>query len=131
MTMKRPKRLFKQRVLRREQISINGEADYIVARAMAREGRIVSVGPLVFFSTATGDAWMLDAEDSLSLCLAVDGERQPATIVETPERFAVEWTGTFRIEGEVMVFADHAGGSRTILGYPTREIVTALARARR
>ena len=55
---------------------------------------------LVFFSTATGDAWLLDADDSLALCLAVEGKRQPVKIDETPEQFAIEWEGTFEIDGE-------------------------------
>jgi hypothetical protein len=89
----------------------------------------VSLGPLVFFSTATGDAWLLDAEDSLALCLAREGTRVPVTITETPERFAIEWAGTFRLKGEAMTFVDNLGSSRTIFGYPTREIEGAIRRA--
>lgn len=36
------------------------EVDYIQRRAAAHERRFVSVGPLVLFSTDTGDAWLLD-----------------------------------------------------------------------
>jgi hypothetical protein len=54
----------------------------------------------------------------------------PFTITETRERFAIEWAGTFQIEGDLMTFADKAGRLRTIIGYPTREIAAALARAR-
>jgi hypothetical protein len=113
------------------EVSIAGEADYIVARAMAEDTRVITLQPLVFFSTATGDAWVLDAEDSLALPLAAAKTRLPFAITETPERFAIEWAGTFRIEGELMIFADKADRLRTIVGYPTREIVAALARARR
>ena len=84
---------------------------------------------LVFFSTATGDTWVLDAEDNLALPLAAAGTRLPFAITETPERFAIEWAGTFRIQGELMIFADNAGRLRTIIGYPTRDIAAALARA--
>ena len=128
--MKRRKRQAQARELRREEISIAREADYIVARAMAGEARVVSLRPLVFFSTATGDAWLLDAEDSLALCLASEGTRLAVTISETPERFAIEWGGTFRLDGDAMIFADNVGRSRMIFGYPTREIASALARAR-
>jgi hypothetical protein len=128
--MKRRKGRLQTREVRREELSIAGEADYIVARAMAEDARVVSLQPLVLFSTATGDAWMLDAEDSLALPLAAAGTRLPFVITETPERFAIEWAGSFRIEGELMIFADKAGRLRTIIGYPTREIAAALARAR-
>jgi hypothetical protein len=129
--MKRPKRLFRrrgtsQRMIRRDQISITGEADYVVERAGARETRIVCMGPLVFFSTATGDAWVLDGDDHLALCLAVDGNRQPVTIFETPSQFGIEWTGTFEIDRDVMIYHDRNGETRTILGYPTKAILVAL-----
>lgn len=127
--MKRGKGRLETREVRWEEVSITGEADYIVARAMAEDARVVSVGPLVFFSTATGDAWVLDAADNLALQLAA-GTRLPFAITETSERFAIEWAGTFRIEGDLMTFADNAGRLRTIVGYPTHEIAAALARAR-
>jgi hypothetical protein len=51
-------------------------------------------------------------------------------ITETTARFDIEWAGRFRIEGEQMIFTDSAGTLRTIIGYPTREIATALDQAR-
>jgi hypothetical protein len=97
---------------------------------MAEDARVVSLGSLVFFSTETSDAWMLDAEDNLALPLAAAGTRLPFTITETPERFAIQWAGRFRIDGDLMTFGDNTGRVRTIIGYPTREISAALARAR-
>jgi len=113
-----------------EEVSVTRETDYIVGRAIAGDSRVVSLQPLVFFSTPTGDAWMLDAEDSLALPLAAAGARLPFSITETTDRFAIEWAGRFRIDGERMIFVDNAATVRTIIGYPTREIAAALARAR-
>jgi len=128
--MKRRKGRLQVQEIRWREVSIAGESDYIVARAMAEDARIVTLPPLVFFSTQTGDAWVLDAEDSLALPLAAAGTRLPFVITETPERFAIKWAGKFRIEGEHMIFTDNAGTLRTIIGYPTREIAAALGRAR-
>lgn len=50
----------------RAELQVRREADYIVERALRGEGRVVSIGPLVLFSTATGDAWMLDPADGLA-----------------------------------------------------------------
>ncbi len=97
---------------------------------MAGDARVVSLQPLVFFSTETGDAWVLDAKDNLALPLAAAGTRLPFVITEAPERFAIEWAGRFRIEGEHMIFTDNTGTLRTIIGYPTREVAAALNRAR-
>ncbi|MBI2526119.1 MAG: hypothetical protein HYY95_25720 [Candidatus Rokubacteria bacterium] len=128
--MNRRKDRLQTREVRWEEVSITGEAEYIIARAIAEDARIVSLPPLVFFSTTTGDAWILDAEDGLAVQLAAAKTRLPFTITETPERFAIEWPGTFRIDGGTMIFADKAGRVRTIVGYPTQQIVAALARAR-
>jgi hypothetical protein len=133
--MKRPKRLFRngdirQRVVVGKRISITWEVDDIIASAMAKQSRVVALGPLIFFSTATGDAWILDVEDNFALCLMAEGKRQPATIDETRERFAIQWEGTFRIDGKVMIYNDNTGESRRILGYPTSEIITLQALAR-
>ena len=117
-------------MIRTDEIPIKGEVEYVVERAAAGEGCVVSLCPLVFFSTDTGDAWVLDADDSLALPVVRDGTRLAVTITETPERFAIEWGGTFRLEGDAFTFTDNAGGSRTIIGYPTREIADALRRAK-
>jgi hypothetical protein len=42
------------------------EIDYIQSRAAERDGRLVTVGPLVLFPTETGDAWLLDPADHLA-----------------------------------------------------------------
>ncbi len=133
--MKRPKRLFRQggirqRVLTRKQISITQEVDDIIGSAVANQGRVVFLGSLVFFSTATGDAWMLDIEDSLALCLMMEGKRRPFVIDETPERFSIEWEGTFRIDRETMIYKDNTGRLQRILGYPIKEILALQALAR-
>jgi len=106
------------------------EIDYIVARAAQFASRVVTLGQLVFFSTASGDAWMLDPEDGLALKLAEAGDRNPVKIVETANRFAIEWTASYLIDGEAFVTMD-ASGQRVILGYPVQEVALAQRRISR
>ncbi len=106
------------------------EVDYIVARAAQFDSRVVTLGQLVFFSTASGDAWMLDPEDGLALKLAEAGNRNPAKIVETANRFAIEWTASYRLDGEAFVTMD-GSGQRVILGYPVQEVAVAPRRISR
>jgi hypothetical protein len=106
------------------------EVDYIVARAAQFDSRVVTLGELVFFSTASGDAWMLDPEDGLALKLAEAGNRNPAKIVETASRFAIEWTASYRLDGDAFVTMD-GSGKRVILGYPVEEVALAQHRIRR
>jgi hypothetical protein len=91
----------KKKKLNREKISVLGETNYIISRAQHYDSRVVSLGSLIFFSTETGDSWMLDYNEGLALCLARDGEKQPFRIVETPDKFAIEWNATYQIEGEI------------------------------
>jgi len=106
------------------------EVDYIVARAAQFDSRLVTLGQLVFFSTAAGDAWMLDPEDGLALKLADAGDRNPVKIVETANRFTIEWTASYRLDGDAFVMMDGAG-QRAIFGYPVREVALAQRRIRR
>lgn len=112
----------KQERLSREEVSINKEASYIIEKAQSYDSRVVGLGSFVFFSTQTGDAWILDPADRLALCLARDGERQDFSILETPTNFQVSWDAQYRIEGETFTLTTKDGRSRAILGYPTREI---------
>jgi len=114
------------RVLKAQDVSIRGEAKYIIERARARDGRLVALGALIFFSTDTGDAWMLDREDRLAVCLARDGEEQEYSIAESDAGFAVEWKGRFDLSGNAFIFSDNVGRVRTVIGYPVAEIRRAL-----
>ena len=62
------------------------ELRYIQRRAAEYDGRFVTVGGLAFFSTETGDAWILDPGDHLAARVARDGQ---------PEHLFYEETDTF------------------------------------
>ncbi len=90
---------------------------------------MVTLGALILFSTETGDAWVLDAEDNLALCLARAGERQPFKVIETSNSFGIEWEANYRLDGGRFIVIEPEGRVRSILGYPTREIQQAMRRA--
>lgn len=119
-----------RQVVSGEQISIMREVNYVIKRAQERDARVIRLGSLVLFSTSTGDAWLLDPEDNLALCLARDGERQSFTITETAVSFGIEWNAHYRIDGDAFIVAEHSGQTKTILGYPTRELLQAMRSAR-
>jgi hypothetical protein len=99
------------------------EIDYIQGRAAEHDGRLVTVGPLVLFSTETGDAWLLDPADHLAGRLARDGDPVDIYFEETDTSFAIGWMGNYQILGDAFVFTDrHSARVTTILGYPTRRI---------
>jgi hypothetical protein len=127
--MKRSKVTTRKQQLSRDQINIEGEVEYIVRCAAEHDARVITLGPLAFFSTQTGDAWMLDPSDHSALCLARDGDPEPVNITETAESFAVEWNMSYEISGDRFIVTDKAGHSRTIIGYPLREIAQAIRQA--
>jgi hypothetical protein len=69
--------------LQRDDFRLTEEVRSIQHRAAEREGRIVSIGPLVLFSTQTGDAWILDPADQLAARLARDGDPLVLYVEET------------------------------------------------
>ena len=70
-------------------IRLADEVRYIQQRAANHDGRIVTIGQLMLFSTETGDAWLLDRTDFLAARLARNGEAEPIQIVETAATFAI------------------------------------------
>jgi hypothetical protein len=99
------------------------EVRYIQRRAALHDGRFVSVGPLVLFSTDSGDAWLLDPSEQLAVRLARDGDPDPVYIEETNTNFAVAWTGHYRLDGAAFIYRDRSSDRVfTILGYPTDQI---------
>ena len=126
--MKRSQSNTQDRIVSGKEISITREAEYVADRACRHDSGIVTLGPLIFFSTETGDAWMLDPEDQLAVCLVRDGSRLAVNIAETDERFAIEWTHAYQIDGDLMTFVDRGGSAKRVCGYPTREIEQAVRR---
>jgi hypothetical protein len=105
-------------------VRLADEVRYIQHRAADHDGRIITIGQLILFSTETGDAWLLDRTDFLAARLARDGEAEPIHILETAATFAIEWKGNYRINGPAFVYSDRdTGRVITILGYPTDKLV--------
>ena len=102
------------------------EVRYIQSKAAAHDGRIVTLGQLVLFSTDSGDAWLLDVTDQLAAPLARDGDPEPIHLEETDTSFAIGWKGHYHIEGIAFIYADRDSGRvRAIFGYPIQKIARA------
>ena len=107
---------------------LSDEVHYIQRRAAQCDSRIVTIPPLLLFSTETGDAWLLDPSDQLATPIARDGDALPVHIEDSATKFAVGWQGSYRIDGAAFVFQDKDSGTiRAILGYPTDQIVNKIS----
>jgi hypothetical protein len=102
------------------------EVRYIQDKAADHDGRMVTLGQLILFSTDTGDAWLLDLTDRLANRLARDGDPEPIHLEETDTSFTIAWKGRYHVEGPAFVYVDRdTGRVTTILGYPTQKIAQA------
>ncbi|MBI3855896.1 MAG: DUF2293 domain-containing protein [Planctomycetes bacterium] len=102
--------------------SIRREVAYIVGQARKGVGKLVGLGPLVFLSAGSGDAWVLDRADALATWLAEGGREKPSRVLETESRVGIEWNGSFELQGDDFVFIDRRGEVRSFEGYPMNEI---------
>ena len=117
------KRGASQRMVDGKTLRLADEVRYIQRRAADHEGRIVTIGQLVLFSTDTGDAWLLDPSDQLAARLARDGDPEPIRIEENDTAFAIDWKGRYRIDGSAFVYIDRETGNlTTVHGYPTHKL---------
>jgi len=117
------KRGIGKRAVEGKNFRLADEIDYIQRRAAEHDGRFVTVGPLILFSTDTGDAWLLDPADHLAARLARDGDPEPIYFEETATNFAIGWKGNYSIEGDEFIYIESDSGRIvTILGYPTRRL---------
>ncbi|MGO8673013.1 MAG: hypothetical protein ACLQVD_16850 [Capsulimonadaceae bacterium] len=106
-----------------DDLDLRQEILYIQERAAAHDPRVVNIGELLLFSTAEGDAWVLDTADRLAMRVAEGGVALPATIDETEDSFAIRWPGRFRLDGAVFIYlGETVGDFQGFRGYPTRQI---------
>ncbi len=121
-----------RRRLPRERFRLAEEIRLIQQRAAERDGRIVTIGPLVLFSTQTGDAWILDPADQLAARLAYDGDPLPIHIEETNTNYAIGWQGRYRIEADAFVYEDNESQRlNAITGYPIQLLLRMIAKVER
>jgi hypothetical protein len=119
VTHRKTRRTPARQRLPQESFHLAEEVRSIQQRAAEHDGRMVSIGPLVLFSTKTGDAWILDPVDQLAARLASNGDPLPLYIEETNTNYAIGWQGRYRIDADAFVYEDNE--SRRLIairGYP-------------
>lgn len=78
-------------------------AESTAQAALKSEATLNCLGNFIFFSTESGEGWMLDHRKNCALRLAEKGSISPYNILESKERFQVEWKERFRIEGDAFI----------------------------
>jgi hypothetical protein len=118
------KRAAGQRMVDGKNFRLADEVRYILRRAAEHDGRVVTIGEIILFSTETGDACLIEPSDQLAARLARDGDPEPFHIEENETTFTIDWKGRYRIEGDAFVYMDRETGRLvTIHGYPTHKLI--------
>ena len=132
MTQRKHQRGPSKQWLPQESFRLAEELRSIQNRAAEHQGRIISIGPLVLFSTQTGDAWILDPADQLATRLAYGGDSLPVHIEETNTNYAIGWQGCYRIDGDAFIYEDtESQRLSAIRGYPIQQLLRVIAEAQR
>ena len=132
MTHRKNQRGSERQRLPRERLRVAEEIRSIQHRAAEHDGRIVSIGRLVLFSTKTGDAWILDPADQLAARLAYNGDPLPVYINETNTDYAIGWQGRYCIDAEAFIYEDNESRRLTaIRGYPIQALLRVIGEADR
>lgn len=110
--------------------SIREECEAIVAAELRGDVKIVmtkhgpACPPFVLFSTGIGDAWLLEPDEHLAMCLVWQGAREEIGISEDPSRIEVAWDGAYELLGDFFhVDTDNPKiRERAIGGYPLDQV---------
>lgn len=106
--------------------SIRAECEATIAAERRSEAKAVmtqdgvACPPFVLFSSGIGDAWLLEPDEQLAMCLVWHGEPQSIGLRDDPDRIEVEWDGGYELRGDFFYFESQHPiiGTRAIGGYP-------------
>jgi hypothetical protein len=88
-----------QRIVDGKNFRLADEVRYILGRAAEHDGRVITIGQIILFSTETGDAWLIEPSDQLAARLARDGDPEPFHIEENETTFTIDWKGALSHRG--------------------------------
>ncbi len=98
------------------------EVEYITNCAKNENSRLVALGSFILFSTVVGDAWLLEQNEKVALCLMRDGEKQPYLIKDTAQNFMIDWDARYQLDDEKFIIKQNNGRLIVRLDYPARDI---------
>jgi hypothetical protein len=108
-------------------------AEVAALRRDAAEGRVVfkTLGVFILFSTAGGDAWVLETTEMDAVQVASGGQALDVEIEEDAEAIGVTWTHRFAIRDGKLMLTSYADQSESLLPRcPTRQVEKAIAEIR-
>ncbi len=85
-----------------------------------------------FFTTAKGDAWVLEMTDQDAVQVAAAGEAMAPPIDESPETIEINWSHTFALKDKALELTAYADKSSFIIAdAPAKELNAAIRRMKK
>ena len=110
------------------------EAEIVKLRQSAeqRQVRFWELGVFLFFSTATGDAWLLEMTESDAVQVAHAGVATALQLEENAQTIAINWSHIFQLRGKQLMLTSYESKDEAILPLaPTQQIHAAIRRIRK
>ena len=105
--------------------SVKIEVEKIQEIASAKKATVLALGVFVLFSTASGDAWLLEVTDMDAIQVARGGEKLAVQIEENPETIEINWTHKFDVQNKKFILTSYKDKSEEIReDYPAHTILS-------
>jgi hypothetical protein len=118
--------------VQKAQISLKNGISAIQEAASKGIQKVHELGVFVFFSTADGDAWLLEVTEMDALQVAAGKEVITVDLEENPETIEILWTHTFEIKNKQFITTSYKDKEvEEIANYPTHPILAAIKRIKK
>ena len=111
--------------------SVKIEVEKIQESAKTGKAAVLALGVFVLFSTASGDAWLLEVTDMDAIQVARGGEKMTVQIEENPETIEINWTHKFDVKNKKFILTSYKDKSEEIReDYPVHTILSTVKKIR-
>ncbi len=110
------------------QITLMDGVEVIQGLAEKKQEATREIGVFFFYSTAEGDAWLLEMTDRDCVKVAEGGERLSPPIDESPETIEVNWSHTFAINNKMLELTAYSDREVIVLDDAPAQKINAMAK---
>lgn len=115
-----------------KKITVSGEAEIIRQAAINHQDTLKIIGVFIFFSTAAGDAWILELTEQDAAMVARNGKAVDVEISEQAETISINWSHRFKIKNrKFSTIAYQDKTAETFENYPAATINSTLKKIQR
>ena len=113
------------------QLSLRSEVEKLQKAAVERRNSLYTLGVFVFFTTDTGDGWLLEVSEMDALQVARDGQILEVEIEENAETIEVNWSHKFSMKNNIFQVRDYKSKeSASYPDYPGNRLAKAVKKTR-